>query len=71
MDVVRLTWVSLAATVLIVSPTKKGKAVWSGEGVISDRLGVYAPGMSSMAVPVQRRGEGVIAIVVIAGPTYR
>lgn len=32
---------------------------------------VYAPGMSSMAAPVQRRGEGVTAAVVIAGPSIR
>jgi IclR family acetate operon transcriptional repressor len=32
---------------------------------------VYAPGMSSMSAPVQRRGEGVTAAVVIAGPSIR
>jgi IclR family acetate operon transcriptional repressor len=32
---------------------------------------VYAPGMSSMAAPVRRRGEGVTAAVVVAGPTIR
>lgn len=32
---------------------------------------VYAPGMSSMSAPVQRRGEGVTAAVVIAGPSLR
>ena len=32
---------------------------------------VYAPGMSSMAAPVQRRGDGVTAAVVIAGPSIR
>lgn len=32
---------------------------------------VYAPGMSSMAAPVQRRGEGVTAAIVIAGPSIR
>jgi Transcriptional regulator len=32
---------------------------------------VYAPGMNSMAAPVQRRGEGVTAAVVIAGPAIR
>ena len=32
---------------------------------------VYAPGMSSMAAPVQRRGEGMTAAVVIAGPSVR
>lgn len=32
---------------------------------------VYAPGMSSMSAPVQRRGEGVTAAVVIAGSSIR
>lgn len=32
---------------------------------------VYAPGMSSMAAPVQRRGEKMTAAVVIAGPSIR
>jgi IclR family acetate operon transcriptional repressor len=32
---------------------------------------VYAPGMSSMSAPVQRRGEGVTAAVIVAGPTLR
>lgn len=39
-----------------------------GFSVIRD---VYAPGMSSMAAPVRRRGEGVTAAVVIAGPSIR
>ena len=32
---------------------------------------VYAPGMSSMAAPVQRRGQSMTAAVVIAGPSIR
>ncbi|QQR40022.1 IclR family transcriptional regulator [Devosia rhizoryzae] len=32
---------------------------------------VYAPGMSSMAVPVQRRGDAPTAAIVIAGPSLR
>ncbi len=32
---------------------------------------VYAPGMSSMSAPVQRRGEAVTAAVVVAGPSIR
>lgn len=32
---------------------------------------VYAPGMSSMSAPVQRRRGGVTAAVVIAGPSLR
>jgi IclR family transcriptional regulator, acetate operon repressor len=32
---------------------------------------VYAPGMSSMAAPVQRAGERATAIVVVAGPSQR
>jgi DNA-binding IclR family transcriptional regulator len=32
---------------------------------------VYAPGMSSMAAPVQRRGEQAAGVVVIAGPSMR
>lgn len=32
---------------------------------------VYAPNMSSMAAPVQRRGGGATAAVVIAGPSIR
>jgi IclR family transcriptional regulator, acetate operon repressor len=32
---------------------------------------VYAPNMSSMAAPVQRRGGGMTAAVVIAGPSIR
>lgn len=32
---------------------------------------VYAPGMSSMAAPVRRRGHGMTAAVVIAGPSIR
>lgn len=31
----------------------------------------YAPGMSSMAAPVQRRGEPTTGVVVIAGPSAR
>lgn len=31
----------------------------------------YAPGMSSMAAPVQRRGEPATGVVVIAGPSIR
>lgn len=32
---------------------------------------VYAPGMSSMSAPVQRRGEPATAFVVVAGPSIR
>ncbi len=32
---------------------------------------VYAPGMSSMAAPVQRDGEDARGVVVIAGPSMR
>ena len=32
---------------------------------------VYARGMSSMAAPVQRKGEQTTAVVVIAGPSMR
>jgi DNA-binding IclR family transcriptional regulator len=32
---------------------------------------VYAPGMSAMAAPVQRRGEQATGVVVIAGPSMR
>ena len=32
---------------------------------------VYAPGMTSMAAPVQRRGEPTTGVVVIAGPSLR
>lgn len=32
---------------------------------------VYAPGMSSMAAPVQRRGDAPTAAIVIAGPSVR
>lgn len=39
-----------------------------GFSIIRD---VYAPGMSSMAAPVRRRGEGMTAAVVIAGPSIR
>lgn len=31
----------------------------------------YAPGMSSMAAPVQRRGEPATAAIVVAGPSIR
>jgi DNA-binding IclR family transcriptional regulator len=31
----------------------------------------YAPGMSAMAAPVQRRGEQATGVVVIAGPSLR
>jgi IclR family acetate operon transcriptional repressor len=31
----------------------------------------YAPGMSSMAAPVQRRGEPTTGVIVIAGPSVR
>lgn len=31
----------------------------------------YAPGMSSMAAPVQRRGEPATAAIVVAGPSVR
>lgn len=31
----------------------------------------YAPGMSSMAAPVQRRGESATGVVVVAGPSVR
>jgi DNA-binding IclR family transcriptional regulator len=32
---------------------------------------LYAPGMSAMAAPVQRRGEPATGVVVIAGPSIR
>ncbi|MFT3718819.1 IclR family transcriptional regulator [Pseudorhodoferax sp.] len=32
---------------------------------------VYAPGMSSMGAPVQRRGEPTIGVITIAGPAIR
>ncbi len=32
---------------------------------------VYAPGMSSMAAPVQSNGEGARGVIVIAGPSMR
>ncbi|MHA6689685.1 IclR family transcriptional regulator [Devosia sp. A449] len=32
---------------------------------------VYAPGMSSMAAPVRRRGEKATAVIVVAGPSLR
>ena len=32
---------------------------------------VYAPGMSAMAAPVQRRGEHATGVVVVAGPSMR
>src|SRR6185369_5988207 len=31
----------------------------------------YAPGMSSMAAPVQRRGELTTGVIVVAGPSVR
>jgi IclR family transcriptional regulator, acetate operon repressor len=31
----------------------------------------YAPGMSSMAAPVQRRGEPATGVLVVAGPSIR
>ena len=34
-------------------------------------IDVYAPGMSAMAAPVQRRGEAATGVVVIAGPSIR
>ncbi len=39
-----------------------------GYSVIQD---VYAPGMSSMAAPVRRRGEPATGVVVVAGPSAR
>jgi hypothetical protein len=39
-----------------------------GFSIIQD---VYAPGMSSMAAPVQRQGEPATGVVVIAGPSLR
>lgn len=39
-----------------------------GFSVIQD---VYAPGMSSMAAPIQRQGEPTTGVVVIAGPSLR
>jgi IclR family transcriptional regulator, acetate operon repressor len=32
---------------------------------------MYAPGMTAMAAPVQRRGQGAIAVITIAGPLIR
>jgi DNA-binding IclR family transcriptional regulator len=32
---------------------------------------VYAPGMSAMAAPVQRKGQGAVAVITIAGPIQR
>ncbi len=32
---------------------------------------MYAPGMSAMAAPVQRKGEPAIAVITIAGPVVR
>ena len=34
-------------------------------------VNAYAPGMSSMAAPVQRAGEPATGVVVIAGPSSR
>lgn len=39
-----------------------------GFSVIQD---VYAPGMSSMAAPVQRAGESATGVIVVAGPSSR
>ena len=39
-----------------------------GYSVIQD---VYAPGMSSMAAPVQRAGEPATGVIVVAGPSAR
>jgi DNA-binding IclR family transcriptional regulator len=39
-----------------------------GFSITSD---LYAPGMSAMAAPVQRRGEAATGVVVIAGPSIR
>jgi IclR family acetate operon transcriptional repressor len=39
-----------------------------GYSIIQD---VYAPGMSSMAAPVQRAGEPTTGIIVVAGPSSR
>ena len=39
-----------------------------GFSIIQD---VYAPGMSSMAAPVQRSGEAATGVVIIAGPSLR
>jgi IclR family acetate operon transcriptional repressor len=32
---------------------------------------MYAPGMNSMAVPVQRQGESTIGVITVAGPAIR
>ncbi|AMO25543.1 IclR family transcriptional regulator [Ramlibacter tataouinensis] len=32
---------------------------------------MYAPGMSAMAAPVQRRGQGTVGVITIAGPLMR
>jgi DNA-binding IclR family transcriptional regulator len=39
-----------------------------GYSIVRD---TYAPGMSSMAAPVQRRGERATGVVVVAGPSVR
>ena len=39
-----------------------------GFSVIQD---AYAPGMSSMAAPVQRKGEAATGVIVVAGPSAR
>jgi IclR family acetate operon transcriptional repressor len=39
-----------------------------GYSIVRD---TYAPGMSSMAAPVQRRGEHTTGVIVIAGPSVR
>ena len=39
-----------------------------GFSVIQD---VYAPGMSAMAAPVQRKGEQTTGVVIVAGPSLR
>ena len=39
-----------------------------GFSIIQD---AYAPGMSSMAAPVQRAGEPATGVIVVAGPSAR
>jgi IclR family transcriptional regulator, acetate operon repressor len=39
-----------------------------GYSIVRD---TYAPGMSSMAAPVQRRGERATGVVIVAGPSVR